>query len=241
MYLLYDTKTGSICGSSTSKPDSYPGYETVAVPIAPDINANYFDGSMVKARTAIDWSKVPTDAWVSVNDAAPTTSFIMPTAVGVWRLRAIGKYSGEHTLTVQSLQEAETSLVDQVKVEGERRRMLVMSPGGSKKTVYSMKQSEVDAWNELGSTLATALTAFLALSVTKQKRRFRFALIEAAIRGEANPASAIARFAAGSDSANVEAARIEAIEQAAVTAIKAATTIAGKRAAYAAINWNWSA
>lgn len=133
----------------------------------------------------------------------------------------------------------EPHLIADVKAEGERRRMLVLSPGGSKKTVYSLKQSEVDSWNDLGSTLATQLTAALGLSVIKQKRKFRFAMAEAALRGEPNPSAAIARFAAGSDAANAEAARIEAIEQAGVAAIKAATTAAAKRAAYAAINWDW--
>ncbi len=241
MYLIYETKTGFICGQSTSEPPAFAGYATVAVPIAPDLDASYVDAGVIKTRIAIDWSTIAADAWISVNDAAPTTGFVMPIAVGVWRLRAVGKYRGERTLTIQTPAEVETTLVDQAKLEGERRRMLVMSPGGSKKTVYSLKQSEVDSWNDLGSTAATALTAFLGLSLIKQKRKFRFAMAEATIRGEANPAAAIVRFAAGSDAANAEAARIEAIEQAGVTAIKTATTIAAKRAAYAAINWNWSA
>ncbi len=210
-------------------------------PAATDINADYFDGSALKARLTIDWSAIASDALVSTNDAAPVAGFKLPTAPGVWRLHAVGKYRGDLTLTIQTVQEAEATFVEQVKTEAERRRMLVMSPGGSKKTVYSLKQSEVDNWNNLGSTLATALTAFLALSVVKQKRKFRFALAEAAFYGEPNPAAAIARFAAGSDAANAEAARIEAIEQASVATIKAATTITAKRAAYAAINWNWSA
>jgi hypothetical protein len=239
MYVTYETKTGAISGQSTSEPGKYPGYASIALPIAPDIAAHYVDGQTIKPRVQIDWSAIASDAFVSTNDAAPTAGFILPTAPGIWRLRAVGKYRGERTLTIQTVQETEATLVDQAKTEAERRRMLVMSPGGSKKTVYSLKQSEVDNWNDLGSTVATALTAFLALSVIKQKRKFRFALAEAAFRGEANPAAAIARFAAGSDAANAEAARIEAIEQAAVTAIKAATTIAAKRAAYAAINWNW--
>ncbi len=140
---------------------------------------------------------------------------------------------------VETTASVEGDLIQRVKAEGERRRMLVMSPGGSKKTVYSLKQSEVDAWNDLASTLATTLTAFLGLPVVKQKRKFRFAMAEAALRGEPNPAAAIARFAAGSDAANAEAARIEAIEQAGVAAIKAASTIAAKCDAFKAINWDW--
>lgn len=241
MYVLYEIKTGAICGASTSVPGSYPGYASIAVPIAPDITANYVDGPAIKPRIMIDWAAVPSDALVSINDVAPVAGFTLPTAAGVWRLRAVGKYRGERTLTIQTLAEVEAVLIDQTKTEGERRRMLVMSPGGSKKTVYPLKQSEVDNWNDLGSTAATALTAFLSLSLIKQKRKFRFALAEAALRGEATPAAAIARFAVGSDAANAEVARIEAIEQSAVSLIKSATTTTAKRAAYAAINWNWSA
>lgn len=140
---------------------------------------------------------------------------------------------------VEDPAKVERQLVADAKGEGERRRMLVLSPGGSKKAVYALKQAEVEAWNDLGTTAALALSAFLALPATKQKRRFRFAMAEAAARGEANPAAAIARFAAGADASNAEAARIEAIEQKAVAAIKAATSGAAKRAAAASINWNW--
>ena len=241
MYLTYETKTGAICGQSTSEPGSFPGYASLAVPIAPDIDAFYVDGASIKSRVALDWSTIAPDAFVSVNDATPVAGFTLPVAPGIWRLRAVGKYRGERTLSIETPQQAEANLIDQVKTEAERRRMLVMSPGGSKKTVYSLKQSEVDSWNDLGSTVATALAAFLGLSAIKQKRKFRFAMAEATFRGEANPAAAIARFAAGSDAANAEAARIEAIEQAGAAAIKAASTTAAKRAAYAAINWNWSA
>lgn len=133
----------------------------------------------------------------------------------------------------------EAELVTAVKAEAERRRMLVLSPGGSKKSVYALKQAEVEAWNELGTTAAVALASFLQLPAVKQKRRFRFAMADAAARNETNPASAIARFAVGADAANNEAARIEAIEQKAVAAIKAATSATAKRAAFAATNWSW--
>lgn len=133
----------------------------------------------------------------------------------------------------------EADLVAGIKAEAERRRMLVLSPGGSKKSIYALKQAEVEAWNELGSTLATALASFLQLPAAKQRRRFRFAMADAAIRGETNPGAAIARFTAGADASNLEAARIEAIEQKGVAAVRVATTAAAKRAAFAAINWTW--
>ncbi len=130
----------------------------------------------------------------------------------------------------------EAELVAAVKAEAERRRMLVMSPGGSKKAVYAMKAAEVEAWSALGSTTGAILTALGLMPATTRQRKFRFAIAEAARRGEANIAAAITRFASGADAANVEAARIEAIEQVAVAAIKAAATATAKRAA-ANVNW----
>lgn len=246
-WIIYDPATGAIRSQAAGPPGSAKmqtvpdGLKLSLVDQAPVIEASYVVGSAVKPRVDINWDAIPADALVSVNGAAAVAGVKPPTAAGTYLLRAVGKYRGERVVTNLTLPELEVDLIDAVKTEAERRRMLVMSPGGSKKTVYSLKQSEVDTWNDLGGTLATSLTAFLGLSPIKQKRKFRFAMAEAALRGEANPAAAIARFASGSDTANAEAARIEAIEQAGVSAIKAATTIVAKRAAYAAVNWNWSA
>ena len=246
-WIVYDPSSGAIRSQASGPAGSAKmqivpdGLKLSLVDQALAIEESYVVGSAVKPRVDINWDAIPADGFVSVNGAAAVAGVKAPTAAGIFRLRVVGKYRGERVYTNFTLPELEVDLIDAVKTEAERRRMLVMSPGGSKKTVYSLKQSEVDAWNELGSTLATALTAFLGLSVVKQKRKFRFAMAEAAARGEANPAAAIARFVLGSDIANLEAARIEAIEQVSVTAIKAATTAAAKRAAYAAINWNWSA
>ncbi|WP_230771131.1 hypothetical protein [Sphingomonas sp. Leaf4] len=137
---------------------------------------------------------------------------------------------------VDDIAKVEADLIDGIKAEAERRRMLVLSPGGSKKSVYAMKAAEIEAWNALGSTTGAILTALGLLPASTRQRKFRFALAEAARRGEANIAAAIQRFGAGADSANAEAARVEAIEQVAVAAVKAATTVAAKRTA-ANVNW----
>lgn len=169
--------------------------------------------------------------------SAPASAGTIPLPAGYDQ--ATWAWNAATRTMVEDPARTERQLVAEAKAEGERRRMLVLSPGGSKKSVYALKQAEVEVWNDLGNTVAVALSAFLALPAAKQKRRFRFAMAEAAARGEANPAAAIARFAAGADASNTEAARIEAIEQKAVAAIKAATSATAKRAAATAINWNW--
>lgn len=126
----------------------------------------------------------------------------------------------------------EANLIVALKDAAEQACMAHLSPGGSKKARYAMKQAEVEAWHGMATTLVSSLTAFLALPSVARSRKFRFAMAEAAMRGEANPSAAIARFAAGADASNVIVARIEAAEQTGVSAIRAATTIAAKRAAY---------
>lgn len=125
-------------------------------------------------------------------------------------------------------------LIASLKAAAEQARMGYLSPGGAKKAVYAMKQAEVEAWHGLATGLLTSLAAFLALPSATRQRRFRFAMAEASMRGEPNPAAAIARFIAGADTANIAVARIEAAEQTGTDQIKAATTIAAKRAAYTA-------
>lgn len=138
----------------------------------------------------------------------------------------------------------EAELIGLVKDEGERRRMMVLSPGGGKKMVYNAKLAEVEAYKTIasgvvGGALNLVLGVIAGLPLADRKRKFRYALAEQARRGEPSIAPAIARFEAGADAAHTEAARIEAIVQAAIAAIKAASTAASKRAAYAAINWAW--
>ncbi|WP_156679341.1 hypothetical protein [Sphingomonas profundi] len=133
----------------------------------------------------------------------------------------------------------EAVLVGQVKAEGERRSMLVMSTGGAKKTKYAAKAVEVENWYGLGGVGAATsalLAAFNLLNTTVRARKFRYAIADAKAHGDSVD-KAIARFVAGADASQNEAARLEGIEQAGVDAIKAATTVAAKRAAHAAINW----
>lgn len=147
-------------------------------------------------------------------------------------------------IDVETAATVEDDLLQRVKAEGERRRMLVLTPGGGKKMVYNAKLAEVETFKALfstvvGGTLAAVLAAVAGLPMADRKRKFRYALAEQALRKETSISAAIGRFEAGADAANAEAARIEAIEQLGTTAIKAATTAPAKRAAYAAINWDW--
>ncbi len=89
-----------------------------------------------------------------------------------------------------------------------------------------------------GQRLTVALLN--ALNLTDKKKRFPFATAEATLTGEALSA-VLARFEVGMNASAAENARIEAVSQKAKRDIKAAPTAAAKRAAYAAINRNWSA
>ena len=134
----------------------------------------------------------------------------------------------------------EADLIAQVKLISERLSMRVLSPGGSKKMKYASKAAEVEAWYALGAVgavVSVLLTALNLLPASVRQRRFRYALADAAKRGEANIADAIARFEAGVNAAQGEAARLEAVEQDAVARIKAAGTAAAKQAAYDATSW----
>jgi hypothetical protein len=145
---------------------------------------------------------------------------------------------------VETAASVEAALIARLKADGEQRRMMVLTPGGGKKMVYNAKLSEVEAFRGLfttvvGGTLTAVLAAVAGLPAKDRTRKFRYALAEQALRKESSISPAIGRFEAGADAANAEAARIEAVEQVGTAAIKAATTAAGKRAAYAAINWDW--
>ncbi|MBD8677920.1 hypothetical protein [Sphingomonas sp. CFBP 13720] len=131
----------------------------------------------------------------------------------------------------------EAQLIAAIKDEAERRKMTMATPGGMKKTIYAAKQAEVEAFNAMGNSVAQILTALTTLTPIKRTRRFRYALAEAALRGEPTIDAAIARFAAGADASHAIVSRIEAAEQVGVDNVKAAATAAAKRAAAAAIVW----
>ncbi|MEN2748175.1 hypothetical protein [Sphingomonas sp. T9W2] len=128
-------------------------------------------------------------------------------------------------------------LIAKVKQDAEDQRMRYMSPGGAKKAVYSMKQAEVEAYNALATTAAGRVAALLGLAPVARGRRFRFALAEAAARGETDIVKTIERYATGADASNTGTARIEAVEQVTVEKLQAAKNLAEMRAIYAAVKW----
>ena len=147
------------------------------------------------------------------------------------------------TAWVEDAAKVEAALVAQVKAAAGALKAKVNTPGVGKSKIYAAKQAEVNAFYQLGGTLqmvATILSSLTALPTAERERRFRYALAEQRLRGESSIQPAIERFAAGAVSADREVARLEAIEQGGVAAIKAATTPAAKRAAFGAINWSWS-
>lgn len=133
--------------------------------------------------------------------------------------------------------ELRADLIAKVKQAAEDWRMRYMSPGGAKKAVYSMKQAEVEAYNALATTAVGRVQALLGLTPVARGRRFRFALAEAAARGEADIVKTIERYAIGADASNTNTARIEAVEQVTVEKLLAAKTLAEMRAIYAAVKW----
>lgn len=138
------------------------------------------------------------------------------------------------TAWVEDVAKVEAALLAQVKAEAEQRKMLILTTGGAKKTEYADKYREVVAWDTLAGTAAQILIAFSALPSATRSLRFAYALADAAAFGD-TPADAIARFKVGiGKSASI--ATIAAIEAKSCSRIKAASTIAAKRAA-AAITW----
>lgn len=125
-------------------------------------------------------------------------------------------------------------LLPLVDAQRETLQMTVLTAGGAKKYVYNRKASEAIAASGIVPSVLNALT------LTDKKRKYPFAYAEAALTGETLSAI-LTRFESGMNVSAVENARIEAVAQKAKRDIKAATTAAAKRAAYAAINWNWSA
>ncbi len=135
---------------------------------------------------------------------------------------------------VQDLTSVDAVLLAAVDTQRETLQMTVLTPGGAKKYVYNRKAAEAIAASGIVATVLNALT------LVDKKRKYPFAYAESALTGDALSA-VLARFEAGMNTSAIENARIEAVAQKAKRDIKAATTVAAKRAAYAAINWAWSA
>jgi hypothetical protein len=144
----------------------------------------------------------------------------------------------------------EATLVAQVKAANETLVKGLYSQNYGKQKKYSRKQQEVIDFRSLNGSLglpvANALTATLAsfvpgfttMNATEQKKKFRFAMAQARKRNVSIDVI-IGEMEARLDTVEDQVAAWEATELEAILAIKAATTAAGKRAAYAAINWAW--
>ena len=142
-----------------------------------------------------------------------------------WRWNADARSMIENAALV------EAQLLARVKAEAERRKMLAMSPGGAKKAEYAEKRAEVAAWDSLATAPAAILAAFNALPREVRESRFGHVLADAAAFGD-TPAAAIARFRAGMGKA-AALRTVSALEARTCADVRAATSIAGKRAAAA--------
>lgn len=148
---------------------------------------------------------------------------------------ASGKVVKDSFVTpVETIEQLQTRLLAAVDAEREKLQMTVLTDGGAKKYVYNRKATEaID-----GRTIAASLLNGLGLS--DKKKRFPVATMESILTGETLTA-VLSRYDNGMNTSASENARIEAVAQKAKRDIRTAATIAAKRAAYAAVNWNWSA
>lgn len=126
--------------------------------------------------------------------------------------------------------ELEARLLAQVDLEREKLRAAVMTQGVGQSYAYAQKAQEVyDYRNVVGSLLAT-------LTVPQRTARYPFAMAEASASAD-DLATVIARFETGMEISRSRIAAVEAAATKAKRAIRAATTIATKQAAYSAITW----
>lgn len=127
------------------------------------------------------------------------------------------------------------ALLAEVKHEAERRKMVVMSLGGAKKSEYAEKRAEVANYDRLYGVLGGVVAAVNALTDSQQRSMFGHAMADADAFGD-DIAAAIGRFRAGMTASDLFP-RIAAAESKACAAIKAATTVAAKRAAASSVVW----
>lgn len=126
--------------------------------------------------------------------------------------------------------QAEAQLIAEVDRRRERLRAGVMTQGVGQSYAYAQKATEVyDYRNIVGSLLAT-------LTVPKLTARYPFAMAEVAATGD-TLAVVIARFEAGMATSRNKIAAVEAAAVKAKRAIRAASTMAAKHAAYQATTW----
>lgn len=126
----------------------------------------------------------------------------------------------------------EAQLIAEVKARAETAKMAAITRGFGKSEEYKRKASEAAASASLVAATINALSAADALV------RFPAAWHEALLGGE-KLAAVLARYRASTAAALGVIDRMSAIEQVAVARIKAAPSVANKRAAAAAIDWSW--
>lgn len=163
------------------------------------------------------------------------------TRIGVAPDRGAQAFNG--TAWTDDAVRVEADLIAAVKAESSRRASLAYTAVRWKDREYAKKAQEVIDFRALGAegALATLLnTVFMQLSGTTKRRKFIYASADAAKRGD-TVADAIARFEAGMGSAEPAVASVKAIEATACMAIRSAGATAAKRAAFAAIDWTWTA
>lgn len=156
------------------------------------------------------------------------------------------------TAWVEDAAKVEAMLVGQVKAADEALVKGLYSQNYGKQKKYSRKQQEVldfrtlngalglPVVNALTATLSLFLPGFNALTASQQKKKFRFSMAQATKRGVSIDVI-IGEMEGRLDTVEDQVASWEAIELEAIRAIKAAPTAAAKRAAFAAINWSWTA
>jgi hypothetical protein len=154
-------------------------------------------------------------------------------------------------MMVEIPSKVQASLIAKVKAKNEDLVRSIYSTNFGKQKKYSRKQQEILDFRALSGALGVvvpnALTAPLSsflpglanLSANQQKKKFRYVMAEAKLRG-VSVDIVVGEIEERIDVDEDRIAAWEAVEQAGIRAIKAATTATAKRAAYDAINWNFS-
>lgn len=158
------------------------------------------------------------------------------------------------TIWIDSLPAIKKIYVGRVKIDNSNLVSGLYTTAFGKQKKYSRKQQEVLDWRSLTSSilvianpLTANLSAFLpifnSMTVTQQKKKFRFAMSQAAKRSQrlgrtVTVDEIINEFEAGILNED-QIADWEAIEQETCVAINAATTAAQIKTIYATIDWTW--
>jgi hypothetical protein len=169
-------------------------------------------------------------AWDATQQKATQITAMPDPAIQIWSGGA----------WIEDPAKVEAQLLPLVKTANENRVRDVYSMNYGKQKKYARKQQEVLDYRGLANTIALQLVTFLGMTPVNQLKKFRFAMAEAKARGITTD-KVIDGWETAIDATETKVANWEAVEMKAIIDIKAAPTAAAKRAAYAAINWNWSA